>query len=84
MQVDRVVQVDAGEDGEHVGLQHGDQHLEADQQHIDAEREARRAASPISPAAPSITTKAPNTSSITWPAIMLANSRTESEMRRER
>ena len=36
------------------------------------------------PAPPSITTKAPNTSSITWPAIMLANSRTDSEISRDR
>src|SRR6185312_6329515 len=38
VEVDRVVQVDAGEDGEDVGLQHRDEELEADQQHIDAER----------------------------------------------
>ena len=36
------------------------------------------------PAAPSITTNPANTSSITWPAIMLANNRTDSEMIRDR
>src|SRR6266404_6923658 len=37
VQVDGVVQVDAGQDGEDISLQHGDQQLEQDEEHIEEE-----------------------------------------------
>src|SRR5258708_39024691 len=39
VQVDGVVQVDAGQDGEDVGLQHGDQQLEQDEEDVEGERQ---------------------------------------------
>src|SRR5215471_18618856 len=38
MQVDRIVQVDAGQDGEHISLQERDAELEAGQRHDEGER----------------------------------------------
>src|SRR5665213_1619575 len=39
VKVDGVVQIEAGQDGEDIGLQHRDQDFEEDQQHVDAERD---------------------------------------------
>ncbi len=78
-----VVQVDAGQHGEDVGLQDRNQQLEADQQHVDR-RGKTAATTPNAPAPAIITMKLANTSSITWPAIMLANRRTDRQIRRER
>src|SRR5437899_7050223 len=39
VQVDGVVQVDAGQDGEDVSLQHGDQQLEQDEEDVEGERQ---------------------------------------------
>src|SRR5436190_22996993 len=37
--VNGVVEIDAGEDGEHIGLQEGDQHLERGDRHHETERQ---------------------------------------------
>ena len=82
--VNRIVEIDAGEDGEHVGLQERDQQFERGQRDRQAERQRRRRASRATPSAPSMVTKPPNTLSVMWPASMLANRRTLWEIGRDR
>ena len=70
MHVQGVVEIDAGENGEHIGLQERDQEFQPGERDHEAERgPAAENAEP--------TTKPPNTFSMVWPAIMLANRRTE-------
>src|SRR6266571_2967980 len=44
MQMESVAQIEAGEDGEHIGLERSHQQLQADQQNIYAQREDREQA----------------------------------------
>ena len=70
MHVQRIVEVDASQDGEDVGLEERNEELKP----VKATMTAERAQPPKKPRA---TTKAANTFSMVWPAIMLANSRTD-------
>ena len=79
----RIVEIDAGENGEDVGLQEGHQkfqrreHDDQDQRQGGAEPAERRRNPP------SMMMKPANTCSVMWPASMLANRRTLCEIGRE-
>jgi len=76
--MDRIVEVDAGEDGEDVGLQEGDQEFERGEATVSPSGKMAPI-QPIKPRAPSVPTKLANTFSAMWPASMLAKSRSACE-----
>ena len=77
-----VVEVDAGQDGEDVGLQHGDQQLERGQRDGERERQRRRGCRQA-PVAAAMATKPAKILSAMWPASMLAKRRTDRLIGRE-
>src|SRR5665213_1032712 len=81
--VNGVVEIDAGENGEDIGLQEGDQRLQRHQNNDHAE--GQNAAGPAERAhgVPIRMMKPAKTCSVMCPASMLANRRTECEIGRE-
>jgi len=70
LEIEGVVEIEAGEDREDEGLQEGDEEFEAI-------RATMKTSGAQPPTMPRPITKPPKIFSMVWPASMLANSRTE-------
>ena len=78
-----VVEIEAGQDGEDIGLQRGDQELERGQRDGRGERQDRAEDADEAEPSRGATTKPAKTFSVMWPASMLAKRRIDSEIGRE-
>ena len=82
--VDRIVEIDAGEDGEHIGLQQRHQQFEVAVSRTTMMKGSVAPNHPSTPHPASMMMNPAKTWSVMWPASMLANRRTLWETGRDR